>query len=101
MFLSKPKQTQVGRIVKPIPKVKKSGKTTKPSNLKNSKALITLLVKLLSDDWEEEKKISAFLAFINDNNDHIPDIGLDPPYFLATSFHKSNSTDLGDFIFLT
>lgn len=99
MFPSKPKQTQVGRIVKPTPKAKKLGKTTKPSNLKNSEALITLLVKLLSDDWEEKEKISAFLAFINNNNDHIPDIGLDPPHLLTTSFHKSNSTDPVDFIF--
>ena len=98
---SKPKQTRAGKTVKPTPKAKESGKATKPSNPENTEALITLFVKLLSDDWEEEEKISAFLASIDDNDSHMPDTGLNPLHLLATSIHKSNSTDPGDFVFST
>ena len=68
-------------------------------NPENTNALITLLAKLLSKDWKEEEKISAFLTSIDKND--VPDTGLDPLHLLATSLHKSNSTDPSNFVFST
>lgn len=59
--LARPKQTRAGRTIKPTPKVKKLAKATSkviplpnratpPPNPENTKALIMLLTKLLSDD---------------------------------------------------
>lgn len=92
----KPKQTRAGRTVKPTPKAK--SKTTPPPSPEDTDALITLLAKLLNDDWEQEQNISAFLTSIDDD---VPDTSLDPLHILATSLHKANSTDPGDFVFST
>lgn len=92
----KPKQTCAGQTVKPTPKAK--AKTTPPPSSEDTDSFITLLAKLLNNDWEQEQKISAFLTSIDDN---VPDTSLDPLHILATSLHKANSTDLGDFVFST
>lgn len=91
---AKPKQTRAGRIVKPTPKAT----TSTPPDPNDIDALITLLAKLLNDDWEQEEKISVFLTSIDDD---APDTSLDSLDILATSLQKVNSTDPGDFVFLT
>lgn len=91
---AKPRQTRAGRTVKPTPKAT----TSTPPDPNDTDALITLLAKLLNDDWEQEEKISAFLTSIDDD---APDTSLDPLHILATSLQKVNSTDPGDFVFST
>lgn len=75
------------------------GKAIEPSNSKNTEALITLFVKLLSNDWEEEEKILAFFASIDNDNGHISHTSLDPLYLLATSIYKSHFINPDDFVF--
>lgn len=87
----KPKQT---RAVKPTPKAK----TSAPPSSEDPDALITLLAKLLNDDWEQEEKISAFLTSIDDD---VPDTSLNPLHILAASLQKANAADPGDFVFST
>ena len=91
---AKPRQTRAGQTVKPMPKAKIS----MPPDSNDTDAPITLLAKLLNDDWEQEEKISAFLTSIDDD---APNTGLNPLHILATSLQKANSTDPGDFAFST
>lgn len=61
----------------------------------NETVLITLLVKLLNNDWKEEK-VLAFLTSINQED--APDTGLNPLQILVATLHKVNSTDSGNFV---
>lgn len=61
----------------------------------NETELITLLVKLLKNNWEE-KKVSAFLISIDQENTF--NIGLNLLQILEITLYKANSTDLNNFI---
>lgn len=91
MLSPKPNQIRAGKTEKPTQKIKESGKNTRLSNPKKTKPLITLLTALLSDDWEEEEKISALFIFINQDKSHIPNTGLEPLHLLTISIHKEIS----------
>ncbi len=86
-----PKQTRAGRIVKPMPKAKE--KTTSPPDTNDTEALVTLLAKLLDNDWEKDHT--------SNDQENIPNTGLDPLHILAISLHKANTTDPGDFVSTT
>ncbi len=55
--------------------------------------LITLLAKLLDNNWEEDHT--------SINQEYLLNTGLDPLYILANFLHKANSIDSNDFIFGT
>lgn len=91
----KPKQTQTGQTVKPTSKIK--NRATSPPRIDETK-LITLLINLLSKNWEKEE-VLAFLTSMDQKD--TPDTSLDLLQILATTFYKANSSDLGDFILAT
>lgn len=90
----KQKQIRERQTVKPIPKA--VGKIILPSQVDDPEVLITQLTQLFSEDWEEKKRISAFLIFIDQVN-----TTLNQPYIFANSLYKTNSIDPGDFVFST
>lgn len=57
------------------------------------------LAKLLSNNWEENQKISTFLASIDQKD--VPNMSLDPLCILTTSLYKATFIDLNNFIFIT
>lgn len=69
-----------------------------PPNSKNTNAFIILFAKLFNNDWEQDKKISAFLTSINDD---ISNTSLDILYILTASLQKTNIRNSSDFVFLT
>ncbi len=85
------KQTRAGRTVKPTPKARE--KTTSPPDTNDIEALVTLLAKLLDNDWKKDHT--------SNDQENAPDMGLDPLHILATSLHKANTTDPGDFVSTT
>lgn len=86
---SNSKQIRTGQIVKPMLKLKK--KTMLLPETNNTKIFITLLVKLLNNNWKE------YHTFINQED--ILYTGLNSLYILTISLHKVNSTDINNFIF--
>ncbi len=86
-----PKQTREGQTVKPTPKAKE--KTTSSPDTNDIEALVILLPKLLDNNWEKDHT--------SNNQEAAPDTGLDPLHILATSLHKANTTDPGDFVSIT
>lgn len=90
----KPIKSRAGRKVKLTPK-SQDGNTIH--------ALVTQLTSLLDKDWEENTKVSAFLASCCDKDqglsDEAPDIDaeLDPLHILAASIHKANAGNPSDF----
>lgn len=62
------------------------------------KALITQLVALLDNDWEESEKVTAFLASCCDNHTGSEvATKTDPLHILATAIHKANASDASEF----
>lgn len=61
------------------------------------KVLIMLLAKLLDNNLEEDKKISAF--FISINLENISETDLNLLHILTTSFYKVNYPNPGGFVF--
>lgn len=64
----------------------------------NEIELIILLVKLLNNNWEEEK-VSVFFNSIDQEN--VPNIDLDLLQILAATLYKANFTYLGIFVHIT
>lgn len=86
---SKPKQTWAGQTVKPMSKVRE--KTTLPPEINDTKKLIALLAKLFNNNWEKNHT--------SIDQDNVFDTSLDPLYIFVTFLHKSNSLNLGHFVF--
>ncbi len=86
-----PKQTRAGQTVKSMPKARE--KTTSLPDTNDTEALVTLLAKLLDNDWEKDHTPN--------DQENAPDTGLDPLHILVTSLYKANTTDPGDFVSTT
>ena len=89
----RPAKSQAGRTIKPTPKSITNGR---------DKALITQLAILLDNDWEENNKVTAFLASCyNDDTVSKTETEIDSLHILATAIHKANARDASEFMSLT
>ena len=81
-----------------------AGRTIKPTpKSQDGNTIYTLLTSLFDKDWEQNTKVSAFLAFFCDKDqglsDEAPDIDaeLDLLQILATCIYKANAGNSSDF----
>ncbi len=88
----RPIKSRVGRTIKPTAK-KQKGTTIH--------TLVAQLTSLLNKDWEDDAKVSAFLASYCDQDqdpgDKALESKLDPLHILATAIQKANAANTADF----
>ena len=88
----RPIKSRVGRTIKPTAK-KQEGSTIH--------TLVTQVTSLLDKNWEDDAKVSAFLASCCDQDqdpgNEALESKLDPLYILATAIQKANAANPADF----
>lgn len=76
----------------------KAKKEELPLRANDTEVLTMQLAKLLGNNQKKDQKISIFLISINHQDAY--NTSLDSLNILTTSFHKANSTDSSNFIFI-